>query len=89
MFGTDLIISPERPITEAVHGFSLERVLSDPENRSQILFNIFFLSLFLKYCSSSSHEDVDLNKKCLKNPLPSNKELVKQAQPKAHLFQRP
>lgn len=37
MFGTDLIISPERPITKAVHGFSLERVLSDPEDRSQIL----------------------------------------------------
>lgn len=47
MFGTDLIIYPERPITRATHIFSLEYIWSeymacsdlDPEHRNPIFFN--------------------------------------------------
>jgi len=47
MFGTDLIIYPERPITQAAYVFSLEYILSeyttcsdlDPENRNPSFFN--------------------------------------------------
>lgn len=54
MFGTDLIIGPERPVTQAVCVFSLESILSDPENRSPIFFNFFFFRFVSKMLQQQS-----------------------------------